>query len=93
MSCQGAWSGEIHVGKIHHPTSKNPGNEVSFYSTPFTISRRVLFQTLNIVLKVAHDWGGGVAWSFAALHPELLSNLVLPLLLKQPSRIELEILS
>ena len=60
---------------IVDPKSKNPGNEVPF-STPFTISRSVLFQALNIVLKVAHDWGGGVAWSFAALHPELLSNLV-----------------
>ena len=27
--------------------------------------------------QVAHDWGGGVAWTFAALHPEMLSNLVL----------------
>ena len=35
---------------------------------------------------MAHDWGGGVAWSFAALHPELLSNLVL-----NPLKINLEI--
>ena len=28
---------------------------------------------------MAHDWGGGVAWSFAALHPEMLSNLVIAL--------------
>merc|ERR1712080_718393 len=26
---------------------------------------------------VAHDWGGAVAWSFAALHPELLDNLII----------------
>jgi len=25
---------------------------------------------------VAHDWGGAVAWTFAALHPEMLTNLV-----------------
>jgi pimeloyl-ACP methyl ester carboxylesterase len=26
---------------------------------------------------VAHDWGAAVAWAFAALHPELLSGLVI----------------
>ena len=26
---------------------------------------------------VGHDWGGGVAWSFAVAHPELLSHLVI----------------
>ena len=26
---------------------------------------------------VAHDWGGAVAWAFAAAHPELLSHLVI----------------
>ena len=26
---------------------------------------------------VAHDWGGAVAWSLAALHPELLERLVI----------------
>jgi pimeloyl-ACP methyl ester carboxylesterase len=26
---------------------------------------------------VAHDWGGGVAWAFAAMHPQLLRGLVL----------------
>ncbi|HEX7044977.1 MAG TPA: alpha/beta hydrolase [Burkholderiales bacterium] len=26
---------------------------------------------------VAHDWGGAVAWSFAAAHPEYLSHLVI----------------
>jgi len=25
---------------------------------------------------VAHDWGGAVAWTFAALYPEMLTNLV-----------------
>ena len=27
-------------------------------------------------VMVAHDWGGAVAWSFAALHPDYLSRLV-----------------
>jgi pimeloyl-ACP methyl ester carboxylesterase len=26
---------------------------------------------------VGHDWGGGIAWVFAALHPELLDRLVI----------------
>ena len=26
---------------------------------------------------VAHDWGGAVAWVFAALHPEMLDNLII----------------
>ena len=26
---------------------------------------------------VAHDWGGVVAWVFAALHPEMLDKLVI----------------
>jgi len=26
---------------------------------------------------IAHDWGGAVAWSFAAAHPEYLSHLVI----------------
>ena len=26
---------------------------------------------------VAHDWGGAVAWTFAALHPEMLQRLVI----------------
>ena len=28
-------------------------------------------------LLVAHDWGGGVAWNLAALHPQLLRRLVI----------------
>lgn len=28
-------------------------------------------------VMVAHDWGGAVAWSFAAFHPELLERLVI----------------
>ena len=26
---------------------------------------------------VAHDWGAGVAWTFAALYPEMLDNLII----------------
>ena len=26
---------------------------------------------------VGHDWGGAISWTFAALHPELLDNLVI----------------
>jgi pimeloyl-ACP methyl ester carboxylesterase len=29
------------------------------------------------IVLVAHDWGAAVAWTFAALHPELLSGLVI----------------
>jgi pimeloyl-ACP methyl ester carboxylesterase len=28
-------------------------------------------------VMVAHDWGGAVAWSFAAFHPELLERLII----------------
>ena len=26
---------------------------------------------------IGHDWGGGIAWSFAATHPELTSHLII----------------
>ena len=29
------------------------------------------------VTLVAHDWGGAVAWTFAALRPELIERLVI----------------
>jgi len=30
----------------------------------------------NKFTLIAHDWGGAVAWTFAALYPEMLSNLI-----------------
>ena len=47
---------------------------------------RVLVEDLRLLLDrlqstrcvlVAHDWGGAVAWNFAAAHPEYLSHLVI----------------
>ena len=47
---------------------------------------RLLVEDLRLLLEhlqsrrcvmVAHDWGGAVAWNFAATHPELLSHLVI----------------
>lgn len=36
---------------------------------------RWMGQPLDVL--VAHDWGGGVAWNFAALHPGLVRQLVI----------------
>lgn len=33
--------------------------------------------TPNKIILVGHDWGGGVAWSVATKHPELLKKLVI----------------
>jgi pimeloyl-ACP methyl ester carboxylesterase len=33
--------------------------------------------TAEPFVLVGHDWGGAIAWSFAAAHPELLSHLVI----------------
>ena len=27
--------------------------------------------------QVGHDWGGAISWTFSALHPGLLDNLVI----------------
>ena len=40
---------------------------------------RCLVEALDVkkFTLVAHDWGGAVAWCFAALHPEMLDNLII----------------
>jgi len=56
-------------------------SEVGAYTMPTLVADvreliRVLSPNRKAVL-VAHDWGGAVAWAFAAAHPELLERLVI----------------
>ena len=63
-------------------SSKPP--EVSAYAVPVLVEDvRALAAELmkaaggTTFTLVAHDWGGAVAWVFAALHPELVDRLVI----------------
>jgi pimeloyl-ACP methyl ester carboxylesterase len=59
-------------------------DEVSDYAVPKLVEDvRAL---ASVILKstgdttftlVAHDWGGAIAWVFAALHPEMLDRLII----------------
>jgi len=56
-------------------------SEVGAYTMPTLVADvreliRVLSPNRKAIL-VAHDWGGAVAWAFAAAHPELLERLVI----------------
>ena len=55
--------------------------DLSAYATPTLVEDvRALADTLRdnrTFTLVAHDWGGVVAWLFAAMHPEMLDRLVI----------------
>jgi pimeloyl-ACP methyl ester carboxylesterase len=53
--------------------------DVSAYKPHLLVADlRAVIQALGapVFAVVAHDWGGAVAWSLAAQHPELIRNLV-----------------
>jgi pimeloyl-ACP methyl ester carboxylesterase len=53
--------------------------DVSAYKPHLLVADlRAVIQALGapVFAVVAHDWGGAVAWSLAAQHPELMRNLV-----------------
>lgn len=56
-------------------------DDLSAYAVPTLVEDvRALAETLRGGRKftlVAHDWGGAIAWVFAAVHPELLDRLVI----------------
>ncbi|MBX9589255.1 MAG: alpha/beta hydrolase [Hyphomonadaceae bacterium] len=59
--------------------SSKPGN-VADYAVPHLVDDvRALAKSLGheTFILVAHDWGGGVAWSLAIHHPECLEKLVI----------------
>ena len=61
----------------YNDSDKPPG--VDNYSIPVLVSDVLaLVDSLGSsrFTLVAHDWGGIVAWYFAALHPERLDSLV-----------------
>ena len=59
--------------------SSKPG-EVEAYRTKHLVEDlRLLLDHLGArrCVMVGHDWGGAVAWSFAAMHPERLDQLII----------------
>jgi len=59
-------------------SSKPPGVD-AYNMTHHVEDLRCLIEHLGhrSCCLVAHDWGGGVAWSFALRHPEMLDKLVI----------------
>ncbi|HEY7760124.1 MAG TPA: alpha/beta hydrolase [Burkholderiales bacterium] len=58
--------------------SSKPGEVEAYRAKHLVEDLRLLLDHLGAqrCAMVAHDWGGAVAWSFAALHPERLDRLV-----------------
>jgi pimeloyl-ACP methyl ester carboxylesterase len=59
--------------------SSKPGEVEAYRAKHLVEDLRLLLDHLGAqrCAMVAHDWGGAVAWSFAALHPERLDRLVI----------------
>jgi pimeloyl-ACP methyl ester carboxylesterase len=59
--------------------SSKPHNLKAYHATALIEDLRALADHLGHkkFTLVAHDWGGAVAWSFAARHPEWLERLVI----------------
>ena len=54
--------------------------EVSAYKAKHLVEDlRLLIEHLGVqrCVLVAHDWGGAIAWNFAAVHPERLDKLII----------------
>jgi len=84
-----AWRNQIrHFQKTHrvvavdmrgYNESGKPEGIDAYHMETLVTDIKCLVKELGVekFTLVAHDWGGGVAWSFAALHPELLNNLII----------------
>jgi epoxide hydrolase 4 len=59
--------------------SEKPASVDSYEMSNLAEDVRALAEHLGYkkFILVGHDWGGGVAWSFAIAHPEYLSKLVI----------------
>ena len=59
--------------------SEKPAGVDAYQMTKLVEDVRALAEHLGYkkFVLVGHDWGGGVAWSFAIAHPEYLSKLVI----------------
>jgi pimeloyl-ACP methyl ester carboxylesterase len=59
--------------------SEKPADVETYQMTNLVEDVRALAEHLGYkkFTLVAHDWGGGVAWSFAIAHPEYLEKLVI----------------
>jgi len=83
------WKNQLdEFGKDHHAVapdmrgynlSDKPANLDAYEMKNLVEDVRALSEHLGYkkFTLVAHDWGGGVAWSFAITHPELLDKLVI----------------
>jgi pimeloyl-ACP methyl ester carboxylesterase len=59
--------------------SSKPAEVEAYRAKHLVADLRLLLDHLGAArcVMVAHDWGGAVAWSFAAMHPERLDKLVI----------------
>jgi epoxide hydrolase 4 len=83
------WKDQLaEFGKDHHAVapdmrgynlSEKPANLDAYEMKNLVEDIRALADHLGYkkFVLVAHDWGGGVAWSFAIAHPEYLDKLVI----------------
>ncbi|WP_309710354.1 alpha/beta hydrolase [Armatimonas sp.] len=85
-----AWKGQLQeLGKTHqaialdmrgYNLSEKPP-KVEDYALPLLIADiKAFLETVSKGKKailVAHDWGGAIAWAYAAQHPETLEKLVI----------------
>ena len=59
--------------------SSKPQDVAAYHVKDLIEDLRALAEHLGhkIIILVAHDWGGAVAWSFAMRHPEWIEKLII----------------
>lgn len=69
----------IAVDQRGYSLSSKPATVKSYHITNLVEDIKCLVDKLTKekIILVGHDWGGGVAWLFAQLHPEKLQKLVI----------------
>lgn len=62
-----------------YPGSSAPAELAAYRAKPLVADIAALIEALGgpVDLLVAHDWGGALAWSLAAMRPELMKRLLI----------------